>query len=392
MNTQRPSLLACPPMYASADLVLIEAVTNLHAGVGRSGGTVDLPVQRDEYGYPCIYSSSIKGALKTALLYAFASKMRNFSLAQRAVAALLGPEPEGGESFESSVAILDAYLLAMPVRSLKGVYAYVTSPLLLKRFADRLELIRDLLGYGQAEVGTKAGEKKDLSKALEAVRCGLSELIERSEALSEDEVLCIGDYSDLVIDELGRRIVLVEEIMVKPSDRESGELCQWLNLDKPLLVLNDDTAKEVISRGLMRLTRVKLSRTTKTVESGGLWTEEYVPVKSRFYTMILYKRPALTKSFIAKIVEKQGDISDEDYLSALVKLSLIDSNIKDRVINALSAGDIVAASTRIVTDIRLAFQRLVYDQLKGYVIVGGHETIGKGIVKLVEFSSRIMGG
>ena len=113
-----------PSTYLLSDLIVLRAVTPVHAGVGRAGGVVDLPVQRDEYGYPCIYSSSLKGALKAGLLQAFLKSLGGgsgaYHRALMAVQALLGPEPEEGESFESSVALLDAYLFAMPVRSLRG--------------------------------------------------------------------------------------------------------------------------------------------------------------------------------------------------------------------------------------------------------------------------------
>ncbi|RLI32648.1 type III-B CRISPR module RAMP protein Cmr4, partial [Candidatus Bathyarchaeota archaeon] len=48
--------------YKIGDLVLVRAVTMLHPGIGRSGAVVDLPVQKDNLGFPMIFSSSLKGA------------------------------------------------------------------------------------------------------------------------------------------------------------------------------------------------------------------------------------------------------------------------------------------------------------------------------------------
>ena len=45
-------------------LIIGYAVTPLHPGAGRVPGVVDLPVQRDPMGYPMLYASSLKGALK----------------------------------------------------------------------------------------------------------------------------------------------------------------------------------------------------------------------------------------------------------------------------------------------------------------------------------------
>ena len=122
MKDQSFQIHTIPSIYSAADLILLKSVTPVHAGVGKTGGIVDLPIQKDEIGYPCIYSSSIKGALKTALLSAMIQVDGNYINAKKRVTVLLGPEPEEGETFESSIAILDAYLIALPVRSLKGVY------------------------------------------------------------------------------------------------------------------------------------------------------------------------------------------------------------------------------------------------------------------------------
>jgi len=50
--------------YNTADLVFVRAITNLHPGTGRGGEVVDLPVQRDQFKFPMIYGSSLKGAIK----------------------------------------------------------------------------------------------------------------------------------------------------------------------------------------------------------------------------------------------------------------------------------------------------------------------------------------
>ncbi|MGC9069534.1 MAG: type III-B CRISPR module RAMP protein Cmr4 [Thermoprotei archaeon] len=101
--------------YENADLIFIKAITNLHVGTGKGGETVDLPIQRDSFGFPMIYSSSLKGAIKSYIYHKY-----NNDVAE----VLLGPDEAG--DFASPVSITDAYLLAFPARSLRGVYCYLS--------------------------------------------------------------------------------------------------------------------------------------------------------------------------------------------------------------------------------------------------------------------------
>ncbi|MEM0267601.1 MAG: type III-B CRISPR module RAMP protein Cmr4 [Thermofilaceae archaeon] len=361
-------LIRVPSTYQLADLVLIEAVTHVHAGVGRAGGVVDLPVQRDEYGYPCIYASSLKGALKTALLWALVKEKNDLTLARRAVEALLGPEPEPEESFESSVAVLDARLVAMPVRSLRGVYAYVTSPVLLRSFLEYSRL------YG----------------ASEKLVGDVESLLNKTKEVARGSCLCVGDKDQLVVSELEGKIILLEELWLNPQQVQSGgELSKALGLDKPLLVLHDDEARHAIDRGLLRLTRVRLRRDTKTVEEGGLWSEEYVPAKTRFATVFLFKKPPLAEKFVASLLGRQSEsergqqrVDDTAYLEALVKLGLLNDSTRRKVEDALQKNDLAGAAALLASSVRDRVKELLANQLKGYVVLGGHETIGKGIVKL----------
>lgn len=63
------------PYYVFSELFFIHAITHLHVGSGSSiEEEIDLPFQRDELGYPTIYASSLKGAIKSFLLKEFPSR------------------------------------------------------------------------------------------------------------------------------------------------------------------------------------------------------------------------------------------------------------------------------------------------------------------------------
>nr|MDO8080270.1 type III-B CRISPR module RAMP protein Cmr4 [Candidatus Freyarchaeota archaeon] len=305
------SIIVSP--YENADLILIRAVTNLHPGVGRGGEMVDLPVQKDNLGFPIIYSSSLKGALKSTL----------WQFNQPVIRALFGPEvEEGEEKFNSAVAILDVFTITFPVRSLEGVYAYATSPVQLKRFYEYLKL-----------TGAEARFK----------------IVEELSKLDVSNDVCYMSKNDHLKNEtIQNRIIINEEVIVnyKKDDNlnnKMSELEKILEIEEGrLILLSNDNALRAMEKSLVRVTRTALEKETKKVKGGALWTEEYIPWETKLITALLYSKPR----------------------TSLDKLET--SNIpKDKL----------QKGTR--DTIHYLLERIGW-----YLIIGGDETVGKGIVKL----------
>lgn len=107
-------------------LILTHALTSLHPGTGQGVGVIDLPVARETAtGIPYLPGSSLKGVLRD----------RCDDPATRS--AVFGPEPGSmaNEDMRAGSAIFsDQRLLLLPVRSLAGTFAWVTSPFVLQRF------------------------------------------------------------------------------------------------------------------------------------------------------------------------------------------------------------------------------------------------------------------
>jgi CRISPR-associated protein Cmr4 len=374
----KASIFRGPSTYLLADIVLIENLTNLHVGSGGVEGLVDLPIQRDEFGYPVIYSSSVKGSLKTCLLHTATTDI---------VYALFGPDPDESEKFESSVAILEGYLLAIPVRSLRGVYVYVTSPMLLKRFLERIELYTKFNQKDFVDVGSGGQEAKDI---IGEMQNSFQSLIDEArERLSVDDAICLRDKQEVEINVKGLLegcAILVEEFVLKilePEREINSKLLDMLGFDKPLLLLHDDVAKEVVDRSLIRYTRVKLRRETKTVGEGP-WTEEYLPVKSKFHTILLYKRPPLTDAFVKKILDGVEEVDDNAYLGVLKKLGILSESDFEMLKNSKEK----KAQLLLVERIRNYVRGKIENDLKSLAVMGGKETLGKGIVKVNFLASR----
>jgi CRISPR-associated protein Cmr4 len=127
-------------------LLTLLAETPVHAGGPESLAAVDLPIQREAAtGLPVIWGQSLKGALRQA--------WRDANLPdQEAVFGSRPPdaggdEPAGddgdadGALIKGALSVGDAQLLLFPAATLRQVFGWATSPLLLSRLGRKLRLL-----------------------------------------------------------------------------------------------------------------------------------------------------------------------------------------------------------------------------------------------------------
>lgn len=230
----------------TTQLTLIHALTPLHAGTGQAVGAIDLPIARERpTGIPLLPGSSLKGALRAR------------TADQRLRTEIFGPETANASDHAGAVQFSDAHLLLLPVRSLWGTFAWVTSPYLLQRFA------RDL---------REAGITMKLPRPPASLeRC----LVPPGSALS-------GDPS-------GR--VVLEDLDFAPDPRPelaqlAEQLDQWLHAGEPpqarhhLCVVHDDVMSTLMETATEVRARIALDDEVKTVKRGALWYEESLPCES----------------------------------------------------------------------------------------------------------------
>jgi len=123
-------------MRQIAKPLFLQCETALHAGSGSELGIVDLPIQRERHtGFPKIEGSSLKGALrehftdvpdidKNLLITTFGTDTKE----------------QGDNAKAGAIGITDARLLLFPVKSVKGVFAYITCPRVLNKFCTDLAI------------------------------------------------------------------------------------------------------------------------------------------------------------------------------------------------------------------------------------------------------------
>ena len=216
---------------------LMHALSPLHAGVGHSVGVIDLPIARMKAtGIPVVPGSSIKGVLRDARR-GHGDLIKTFG-------------PENAEH-AGALVVGDARLLALPVRSFKGTFAWVTSPLLL------------LLA------------KQDLKCELEVPRPAETGAIVPHDRCLLDGKIYLQDL-DLVAsadsNEIGKVKLWTEKLRpyvcsVVAEDYFSE---RFVVVDNETMTFLWETATQVDMRN-------RLDSATHTTVKGALWSEESLP-------------------------------------------------------------------------------------------------------------------
>lgn len=250
-------------------LFFIHALSPLHAGTGQGVGAIDLPIAREKAtNLPYVPGSSIKGVLR--------DRCEADSQLHVRTVDVFGPETDKAEEHAGSVSLTDARLLLLPVRSLAGTFAWVTSPFLLRR------LKRDMGQYagngseseGQSRLPFAVGRLPRIEQ--EDVECILSPDSVLNLYVSDEERVYLEDldlvalheeWVDVWIDWLGKRIW--------PGDED------WQTMLKEhLCVVPDDVLDFLAATATEVIARIRMSSDTKTVADQGLWYEEALPSES----------------------------------------------------------------------------------------------------------------
>jgi CRISPR-associated protein Cmr4 len=277
-----------------SQLTFVHALSPLHAGIGQGAGTIDLPIAREKAtGIPFLPGSSIKGALRTS--------------ASEDQKKIFGSDPGETEQVRSSsVLFSDQRLLLLPVRSIAGTFAWVTSPYVLHRF------MRDL-----AEVQVKSPTKQ-IPEIEDAGQCrvtGQSKLKPTKENMVylEDFDLKITDGPNGQLDEWAGWL----SAQIFPGEEPEDTSWQRMFVER-LCLVHDDLFHFMCQYATEITARIQLEDDTKTVTDGGLWYEEALPAET-----ILSGVAAIAPVSGIKISTGQKDekISEESITTILKELA-----------------------------------------------------------------------
>ena len=244
------------PPTSETTPMFIHCLTATHPGSGTALDVVDLPVQRERHTrWPTIPGSTLKGVLRAA------TKSGGTDWEQTA----FGPDRSNAADYAGAISISDARILAFPVRSLKGVFAWVTC----RGVLDRLRRDLKIMGFckdpflGQIDV--------------------------------EDSFVLCPENSPLLIDGGG---MLLEEFDFERKGDDQG-VAEWIadntvidaataeRIKSNLAVISDDNFGHFVRHATEVSARIGLDSETRTVKEGALFWEEHLPPETLFYAMVM---------------------------------------------------------------------------------------------------------
>jgi CRISPR-associated protein Cmr4 len=240
----------------AVSLLFVHAQTPLHPGSGTALGVVDLPVQRERHTqWPLIPGTSLKGVLRDAA-------RRDGD--EEAIADAFGPD-KNADKHAGAIAFTDARLLAFPVRSLRGVFAWVTCPSVLDRFNRDVAL---------ANVQGVAIPSRPLDHQALCPKGSPVCLDGNSLVLEEFEFAVAGDGTELA-DQLAR-------LALPASDHATAE-----SMRERLVVLSDNDFTHFARHATEVVARIGLNPQTKTVSPRALFYQEFLPTETMFYSVVI---------------------------------------------------------------------------------------------------------
>ncbi|MCC5945237.1 MAG: type III-B CRISPR module RAMP protein Cmr4 [Bernardetiaceae bacterium] len=330
-------------MYKNAKPLFLITETPMHVGSGSDLGIVDLPIQRERHtNFPKIEASSLKGALREAFESAFKFEATHDNRLK--VHRAFGYDKDGvltkdkdkvkdffGEDtqFSGALSLTDARLLLFPVKSLYGVFAWVTCPRVIKKFISDLALADIKPEFANVDFNDKENINKTTSKA---------EIINGRKVYLEEFV-----FTDITQDTANGNVDKVAK-WLKDNLFGATDTSYWATkMEKDIIILDDKDFRDFVTLTTEVITRTKINNATGTVQDRALFSEEYLPAESVMYSVAMFADEFRANS---------------DKLDA--------NGVKDFFGKGLTAN-------------------------KNIVQIGGNATLGKGIVR-TKFISKLTNG
>ena len=338
-------------MFKQAKPLFLIVETPLHAGSGSDLGIVDLPIQREKHtDYPKIEASGLKGSIR---------EIFDAQVSKNEIELVFGPEQ--GDLHAGALGFTDARLLLFPVKSVKGVFAWVTCPAVLERFKHDLSICQPSIDF--------VCNIPDANKVPNN-----SGLIVKDEG--ETKKIVLEEYTfpvnpDPKCDNVAKWIA---KNVLPPADPSYG---YWRDkVQKDMVVLSDDDFRDFVTLSTEVIARTRIDSEKGTVVDGALWYEEYLPTDSILYSL------ALTTPLFVRI--KEGSDADEKEKKGIFYTchKEVEDHIKkeqDTDSSKIKGSECPEAIKSLIESEKvMSFFR---NGLPDIIQIGGNATVGKGIVR-----------
>lgn len=233
-------------------LLCLHARSPIHCGTGQAIGGIDLPIAREKpTQLPLVPGSSLKGVLRA---------LGNDE--DRTHRAVFGPPTEEAHEHAGSVQFGDARLVFLPVRSVRGTFAWATSPYLVRRF------LQDAAEAGLA-----------LPRPPANVDEGGALVAKGSRLVASDNRVVFEDFDFASkVDPAFDAFVAAAAKAFFGAEADAGD--ERAHFAARACVVHDDVMGVLLQTATEITARIRLAPDTKTVAKGALWTEESLPVES----------------------------------------------------------------------------------------------------------------
>jgi len=246
----------------------IKVITPLHVGSGSDLGVVDMPIQRESHtGFPKIEASSLKGSIRRA----FEDCAKDDKEYNKKIHIAFGCDEcekdgfkDDEKDFAGALGFSDARILFFPVKSVRGVFAYITCPMVLSRFKEEQELFSEKL----------------------------KDTFDIPDVNITDEEKCIVLSNKNKIDTINS--VILEEYSFTIENKKNEKFIKIPNLDiekDRIVIISDDNFTHFVKNSTEVITRTKIDNNTGTVQAGALFTEEYLPAQTIMYSLAIANKP-----------------------------------------------------------------------------------------------------
>ena len=296
-------------MFKLANPLFLICETPLHAGSGSDLGIVDLPIQRERHtDFPKIEGSSLKGGIREAfeelVITTHPHTLRNVPSRDRLLKVFSDiqepcPEkdknderkekkaepkikfeeaidlafgPDQGDLHAGALGFTDARLLLFPVKSMKGVFVWITCPFVLEKLQMDLD------------VCYQNGPDKKGSLPIPAIVDLAGTPNKGYCAVPKDAKAQLAINNNVLLEEYAFEI---KDIDVTALADQLSKLTNNQQIKDKLVVLSNDEFRDFVMLSTEVITRIKINNETGTVQDGALFTEEYLPTESILYSLAL---------------------------------------------------------------------------------------------------------
>ncbi len=253
-------------MTTDSSLLLLHTLTSTHAGSGTELSYIDLPIQRETHtGFPKIEASTLKGCFRAN--YPASADDTDVLL------QLFGTAEQ--EARASAVAITDARLLFLPLKSGLGIFAWVTCPYVLNRFLS-----------DQALAGISTAHAMTLK-----LPSGQAQAMPTTALVNTKNQMLLEDYTFTVSYSQNDSDTSSFSAILKNITEHLPKTLVTEHFESHVALLSDDDFATFAKYATEINTRIKINPQTGTVDNSALFTEEFLPPESMLYTMAFYHAP-----------------------------------------------------------------------------------------------------